>query len=78
LLALVPGVLLGVGVALLVEPGLGLADFVGAQGVPLFIDWPTLGLVIVALSAVVIAAIGAGTWLAGRATLVSALRIEDS
>ena len=78
LVALVPGVLLGVGVAILVEPGLGLADFVGAQGVPLFVDWPKLGLVIVILSAVVAVAIGAGTWLSGRARLVNALRIEDS
>ncbi len=78
LLALIPGVLLGVGVALLVEPGLGLAEFVGAQGVPLSVDWSTLILVIVALSAVVVAAIVMGTWLSGRARLASALRIEDS
>ena len=78
LLALVPGVLLGVALALFVEPGLGLAEFVGAQGVPLFVDWKTLGLVIVAMSAVVVVAIVAGTWLAGRTRLASALRIEDS
>ena len=78
LIALVPGVLLGVAVAVVVEPGLGLAQFVGAQGVPLFVDWPALVLVIVGLSVVVAAAIGAGTWLAGRARLVNALRIEDS
>jgi putative ABC transport system permease protein len=78
LLALIPGVLLGVGVALLVEPGLGLADFVGVEGVPLFVDWAKLGLVILILSVVVVAAIAAGTWLAGRARLASALRIEES
>jgi putative ABC transport system permease protein len=78
LLALVPGVLLGVAVALLVEPGLGLADFIGAQGVPLFIDWATLALVIACLSLVVAIAILAGTWLAGRTRLSSALRIGDS
>ncbi len=78
LLALIPGVLLGIGVAVAIEPGLGLADFVGASGVPLFVDWPTLGLVVVALAAVVIVAIGAGTWLARRERLVSTLRIEDS
>jgi putative ABC transport system permease protein len=78
LLALIPGVLLGVGVAMLVEPGLGLADFVGVQGVPLFVDWPKLVLVIAILAAVVAVAIGAGTWLAGRALLANALRIEDS
>ncbi len=77
LVALIPGVLLGVAVASLVEPGLGLAQFTGAQSVPLFVDWPTLGLVIVALSAVVVIAIGAGTFLATRTRLVSALRMED-
>jgi putative ABC transport system permease protein len=78
LLALIPGVLLGVGVALLVEPGLGLSTFVGAPGLPLFVDWPTLALVIVGLSAVVIVAILVGSWLAGRARLASTLRIGDS
>ena len=78
LIALVPGVLLGVAIAVVVEPGLGLAQFVGAQGVPLFVDWPALVLVIVSLSLVVAVAIGAGTWLAGRARLANALRIEDS
>ncbi len=78
LLALVPGVLLGVGVAILVGPGLGLADFVGAQGLPIYVDWPALALVVVALSVVVLVAIAGGAWLAGRARLVSALRIEES
>jgi len=78
LLALVPGVLLGVGVALLVEPGLGLADFVGQEGVPLTVNWASLGSIVIVLLAVVAVAIGAGTWLAGRVMLASALRIEDS
>ena len=42
--------LLGVAVALAVEPGLGWPTSMGAQGLPLFVDWPALGLVIVALS----------------------------
>jgi putative ABC transport system permease protein len=78
LLALIPGVLLGIGVALLVEPGLGLADFVGEQGVPLTVNWASLGIIVVVLLAVVVVAIGAGTWLAGRVRLASALRIEES
>jgi putative ABC transport system permease protein len=78
LLALVPGVLLGVLIATMVQPGLGLSAFVGADGLPLYVDWSTLLVVIVALSAVVLAAILAGTWLAGRARLTSALRIEES
>ena len=78
LLSVIPGVLLGVALALLVEPGLGLADFVGAQGLPLVVDWRTLILIIVALTVVVVAAVAAGTWLAVRARLASALRIEES
>ena len=39
LLALVPGVALGIGIAILVEPGLGLATFVGTNAsIPLFVD----------------------------------------
>ncbi len=78
LLALVPGVVLGIGVAVLVEPGLGLADFAGAAGLPLFVDWLTLLLVVAAMAAVVSVAIAAGTWLAWRARLMSALRIGES
>jgi putative ABC transport system permease protein len=78
LLALIPGIVLGVLVAQLVEPGLGLAEFQGAQGLPLYVDWRTLLLVIVALTAIVIVAILIGTWLAGRARLANTLRIEDS
>jgi putative ABC transport system permease protein len=78
MLALIPGVLLGVLVASIVQPGLGLSDFTGAEGLPLFVDWSTLIVVIVVLSAVVFGAILLGTWLAGKTRLTSALRIEDS
>jgi putative ABC transport system permease protein len=78
LLALVPGVALGIGVAILCEPGLGLATFVGISGeVPLVVDWPALALMVAALSGVVAAAITAGTWLSRRASLVDALRIGE-
>jgi putative ABC transport system permease protein len=78
LLALVPGVALGIGVAILCEPGLGLATFVGPSGdVPLVLDWPALALLIVALIGVMAAAIAAGTWLSRRARLVDALRIGE-
>jgi hypothetical protein len=70
-------VLLGIAVAVLVEPGLGLAAFTGAQSAPVSIDWPALALVVLALTAIVVVAIGAGTWLAARPRLVSALRVED-
>jgi putative ABC transport system permease protein len=78
LLALIPGVLLGVAVAVIVQPGLGLAGFVGAEGLPMYIDWPTLIIVILVLAAVVAGAVAAGTWLASRARLASALRIGES
>lgn len=77
LLALAPGVALGIGVAALCEPGLGLATLVGTPVVPLFVDWPGLALMIAALIGVVAAAVAAGTWLAGRAPLVDALRFES-
>ncbi|MGZ6300150.1 MAG: FtsX-like permease family protein, partial [Candidatus Limnocylindria bacterium] len=78
LLALVPGVALGIGVAILCEPGLGLATFVGISGgVPLAVDWPALALMVAALIGVVAAAIAAGTWLSRRARLVDALRIDE-
>ncbi|MES1239543.1 MAG: FtsX-like permease family protein, partial [Chloroflexota bacterium] len=43
LLGLLPGVALGVAIAVLVEPGLGLATFTGGLRLPLSIDWPGLG-----------------------------------
>jgi ABC-type lipoprotein release transport system permease subunit len=75
--ALVPGVLLGVAVASFVGPSLRLSDFTGAEGLPLYVDWLALAIVMIALCAVVVLAIVVGTWLA-RARQVSALRIEDS
>lgn len=77
LLALVPGVALGIGVALLLEPGLGLAAFVGTSGLPLFVDWGALSLMVAALIGVVVAAVTGGTWLSRRARLVDALRIGE-
>jgi putative ABC transport system permease protein len=78
LLAVAPGVALGIGVAILCEPGLGLATFVGTSGgVPLFVDWPALALIAAALVGVVAAAVMAGTWLSRRAALVDALRIGE-
>ncbi len=77
LLALVPGVVLGIGVAFLLEPGLGLATFVGTRGLPLFVDWVALALLVVALIGVVAVAVTAGTWLSRRARLVDAMRIGE-
>jgi putative ABC transport system permease protein len=77
LVAMIPGVALGIGIAFLVEPGLGLATFVGASGVTLFVDWGLLALMVVALVAVFVLAVAAGTWLARRARLVNALRMGE-
>ena len=76
LLAMIAGVPLGIGIAILCAPGLGLGTFVGTNGdVPLFVDWPALALIVAALIGVVTVAVMAGTWLARRARLVDALRI---
>jgi putative ABC transport system permease protein len=77
LLGLLPGVLLGVGIAMLVEPGLGLATFVGNVHVPLFVDWAGLGVMIAALVATVAVAVLGGSWLASRARVADALRIGE-
>ena len=76
-LALGPGIALGIGVALLCEPGLGLATFAGAGSVPAFVDWPILALMIAALGMVVAAAFGVGTWLMLRSGFLNAMRVND-
>jgi putative ABC transport system permease protein len=77
LLGLLPGVALGVAVAILVQPGLGLATFVGNDQVPLFIDWAGLSVMIGALVGAVVVAVTAGSWLASRARVADALRIGE-
>lgn len=77
LLGLLPGVALGVAIAILVEPGLGLATFVGNARVPLFIDWAGIGVMISALIATVALAVISGSWLASRARVADALRIGE-
>jgi putative ABC transport system permease protein len=78
LIAVIPGIGLGIGIALLVEPGLGLATFVGVSGVPLYFDWLALAALAVALIVVVAAAVGLGTWLARRVRPADALRIGET
>jgi hypothetical protein len=79
LLALLPGVALGIGVAILCVPGLGLATFVGeAAEAPLFVDWAALATLAGALVIVMAVAVGGGTWLAGRARLTDALRSGEN
>ena len=76
-LALIPGVVLGIAIAILVEPGLGLATFVGIGGVPLAVDWLSIVLLVAGLAAVVAVSIGAGTWLSRRARPADALRMGE-
>jgi putative ABC transport system permease protein len=77
LLALIPGVAVGIAVAVLCQPGLGLDAFVGATGVPLFVDWPSIALMAVALIAVVAVAVAGGTWISSRARVSQALRAGE-
>jgi putative ABC transport system permease protein len=77
LLGLLPGVVLGVAIAVLVEPGLGLATFVGNSHVPLFVDWGGLAAMIAALVATIAIAVLGGSWLAGRARVADALRMGE-
>lgn len=76
-LAIVPGVMLGIVIAVVCEPGLGLATFVGSSGVPLFVDWVAIGLIVGGLTGVVAVAVIAGTWLSRRARLADTLRVGE-
>ncbi len=77
LIALVPGLALGVGVAELLEPGLGLAAFEGIEGQPLAVDPLSLLVLGAALLALVAAAVVIGTWLSLSVRAADALRIGD-
>jgi hypothetical protein len=77
-IALVPGVALGIAVALLLGPALGLSAFAGTDAaLDLAVDWQAIGLLAGGLLAVVLVAIGLSTWLARRAQTTDALRIGD-
>jgi putative ABC transport system permease protein len=78
LIALVPGVLLGVAVASLLTPSLGLSAFAGTdRDLSMAIDWGSIATMSGGLLAVVAAAIGLSTWTARRARAADALRIGD-
>jgi putative ABC transport system permease protein len=78
LLALVAGVALGLGLAVVLEPGLGLESFPGLTGAVAAIDWPAVAVMVAVLVGVIVVAIVAGTWLSRRAPLMDALRIGDA
>ncbi len=78
LVAVTVGVGLGLGLAVLLEPGLGLAEFIGPGAVVhLEVDWPSLGAVVLAVVLVVGAAIALSVWLAGRLELGRVMRIGE-
>jgi ABC-type antimicrobial peptide transport system permease subunit len=78
LLAVLPGLALGIGIAYLLGPGMGLAAFAGDQPtLELHVDWQAVGLVSAGLVAVVALAVGLGTVAARRARAADALRFGD-
>jgi putative ABC transport system permease protein len=75
-LALLPGVALGIWIAVLLATALGLSAFVGAEGaIPIMVNWGEIAVVGGSLVVVVTIAGGASTWLARRAGAVDALRL---
>lgn len=78
LLALLPGLALGIGVAYAVAPGLGLSALAGSSGdVPLIIDWVALATLSAALAALALSAVMVGSWLSRRTAIMNALRIAS-
>ena len=76
LLALVPGVALGIWIATLLATGLGLEAFIGPNAVfSIQVEWGEIALVGLALIGLVTIAAGASTWLARRGQAVDALRL---
>jgi putative ABC transport system permease protein len=76
--ALAAGVGLGLGVAWLIEPGLGLGRFIGPEAtVALQVDWQSIALVSAGLVAVVAVTVAGSTWLARRTDLGQILRLTE-
>jgi putative ABC transport system permease protein len=78
LAAILVGVALGIGLAILLEPGLDLRAFAGGQlSVPLTIDWAAIALLAGSLVAVVAIALAVSAGVARRLSLARALRLGD-
>ena len=76
LLALLPGVALGIWIATLLAAGLGLEAFIGPNTVfTIQVEWQEIALVGLALVGLVTIAGAASTWLARRSQAVDALRL---
>ena len=69
------GIALGVGVAWLLAPGLDVAGLIGSSiQVNLTVDWRVVGVLVVALVAVLVMAIALSTWVGRRSSLAAATR----
>ena len=69
------GVALGVGVAWFVAPGLDLAGLIGSSiEVALVVDWQVVGLLLLALVAVLAVGIALSSWIGRRANLAGSTR----
>ncbi len=78
LVALAVGVVLGLGVAWLLEPGLGLGAFIGpAAPVRLHVDWTAIAAIAGIVLAAIVVMVAASSWLARRLEPSRALRIGD-
>jgi putative ABC transport system permease protein len=78
LIAVIPGVVLGVGVAYLLGPTLGLSAFAGTDAaLDLTVDWASVALLSGMLIGVVALAIALSTWISRRTQAMDALRIGD-
>lgn len=79
LVALVPGLATGIGVAILLEQSLGLDAFIGSgSAFNVALDWTGIAGVAGILLLVVAGAVVASTWLARRAPVVDALRVGEA
>jgi ABC-type antimicrobial peptide transport system permease subunit len=78
-LALGVGVVLGLAVAWLTEPGLGLDAYIGrAVPVRLHIDWVAVAAIAGTVVGVIVVMVAASSWLARRLEPAEALRIGDA
>ena len=79
LLALGVGIALGLGMAWLLAPGLGLGAFIAPDAVVrLQIDWPAVASMAATVLVVIVVMVGGSSWLARRLEPSQALRIGDA
>jgi hypothetical protein len=79
IVALIVGIALGLGIAWLLEPGLGLGAFIGpAAPVRLTVDWAAVATVALSVLFVVLAMVALSAWLGRRLDAARALRIGEA